>query len=219
MFAPLQSFVITVYPIQFAPLQSFAITFNLEHPILFALLQKSVITVYPIEFAPLYSFAITYVQFLMSPHSRCILKPVVGPPLKRRSHNCHGTPTQQASSTVVGPPLKRHSNNCHGTPTQQASSAVVGPTLKRHSDNCRGTPTQETTLLNICTPTLCPLKYTHTHSVCPLCAHSRSHSETCRGTTTYDTCPLCAHSRDNSVSCVEAPSASPLVALLKRRHC
>ena len=84
--------------------------------------------------------------------------------------NCRGT----TRCLAVGPPLKRHSHKCRGTPTQQASSGVVGPPLKRHTDNCRGIPTQETTLLNICTPTLCahsvPTQvYAHgTPTLCPL---------------------------------------------------
>ena len=41
--------------------------------------------------------------------------------------HCHS----KTHCLAVGPPLKRHSHNCHETPTQQASSAVVGPPLKR----------------------------------------------------------------------------------------
>ena len=84
-------------------------------------------------------------------------------------------------------PLKLHNLKF---PHQEASSTVVGPLAALPRDPHSNDNS---------------LKYTHTHSVVPLCTHSsiwtptlcvhsRRHSETCRWTTTYDTrpplCPL-----------------------------
>ena len=99
--------------------------------------------------------------------------------------------------------------SCTSTLVHQSHAPPISCTTRscaqsrRHSEIYR-VPTQSNAH-PLCVPTLCQLKYMHTHSVCPLCAHSRRHSETCRCplkyTHTHSVCPLCAHSRRHSETC------------------
>ena len=103
-------------------------------------------------------------------------------------------PTQETSSTIVAPYSRRHSHNCRGVPlkrqvsyyrgtplasspwnpTQQAYSALVAPLASSQWN----LPTQAFahplcvptahTLIGILKLAMCPLKHSHTHSVCPL---------------------------------------------------
>ena len=54
----------------------------------------------------------------------------------------------------VGPPLKRHSDNCRGTPTQQASSTVVAPLAAWPWDP----HSRDNSLKYMHTHSVCPLK-------------------------------------------------------------